>query len=409
MTASITLEPVVRASAETPSVKRAAPGRIPELDGLRGAAIFLVILWHYFYFFPATDHHPQGTLRSLYLFFERCIALGWSGVDLFFVLSGFLIGGILLEAKLSPSYFQTFYMRRFFRIIPIYFLWILCYIAWRALSGPVLLKGATGPESPGSWGQIFAHFFFVQNLGFISYSGVAAAWFVSTWSLAVEEQFYLIAPLVVRYVTGRKFAALLIAVVLSAPVFRICIHTYYHAATNLDPAYILMPGRADALALGMLAALSWRNAGFRSWLADHPGVLYILFWLLLSGVVLLARYAPDQHLLAMESFGYTWIACFYVSVLLLALSRPAGPLASLTRMAWLRALGGVSYCMYLIHQTMNLLFRALLLPPALGNGNWRNLVAPVFAAVATYGLALISWRHFEGPLLQRGYRFKYWA
>jgi peptidoglycan/LPS O-acetylase OafA/YrhL len=409
MTASIALEPVVSASAEFPSARRAAPGRILELDGLRGAAIFLVILWHYFYFFPATDHRPQGTLRRLYISFERCIALGWSGVDLFFVLSGFLIGGILLEAKLSPSYFKTFYMRRFFRIIPIYFLWILCYIAWRALSEPVLLKAAAGPESPGSWGQIFAHFFFVQNLGFIAYSGVAGAWFVSTWSLAVEEQFYLIAPLVVRYVSGRKFVALLTVVVLSAPVFRIFIHSYYRAATNLDPAYILMPGRADALALGMLAALSWRNGAFRGWLSEHAGILYLLFWLLLSGVVLLARYAPDQHSLPMESFGYTWIAFFYVSVLLLALSRPAGPLASLTRMGWLRGLGGVSYCMYLIHQAVNLLFRALLQPSAPGNGNLKTLLAPVFAAVATYGLAWFSWRHFEGPLLQLGYRFKYWA
>jgi peptidoglycan/LPS O-acetylase OafA/YrhL len=407
MTVSTTLEPVASVSPEISPAKRASPSRIPELDGLRGAAIFFVILWHYFYFFPANDHQSSGILRNLYISFEKCIALGWSGVDLFFVLSGFLIGGILLDAKESPSYFKTFYARRFFRIIPIYFLWIFCYVALRAFSGPVILGGAPGPEGPSSWGRIFAHFFFVQNLGFIAYSGVAAAWFVSTWSLAVEEQFYLIAPLVVRFVSRRRLMGVLIAVVLFAPVFRMYIHYHFHAATNLDPTYILMPCRADALALGMLAALGWRKPAFRGWLCGHAGAVYSLFALLLAGVLLLSRYSPDQHDLTMVSFGYTWMALFYLSALLLALSRPTGPVASLTRMRWLRELGTISYCMYLIHQAVILFLQTLLQPPAPGTGNWKSLTAAVLAAVVTYGLARASWMYFEGPLQRRGHAYKY--
>jgi peptidoglycan/LPS O-acetylase OafA/YrhL len=382
-------------------------GRIPELDGLRGTAIFVVIIWHYFYFFPAPGHHTEGTLRSLYVLFERCIALGWSGVDLFFVLSGFLIGGILLDAKGSPSYFKTFYARRFFRILPIYYLWTLCYIVWRALSGPVLLRGAAGPEAPESWTQIFAHFFFVQNLGFIFYSGVAAAWFVSTWSLAVEEQFYLVAPLLVRQFAGRRFAVFLSAVVLVAPGFRLYIRSHYHTATNLDPAYILMPGRADALALGMLAALLWREPAFREWLSGQAGLVYSSFGLLLAGMAVLTRYSPDQHSLTMESIGYTWIAFFYVVTLLLALSQSTGPVAFFARMSWLRELGGVSYCMYLIHQVVNLLSRTLLLPSAQGETTWNSLAAPALALAITYGLAKISWKYFEKPLIDRGHTFRY--
>jgi len=103
-------------------------GRIPALDGLRGAAILLVVVWHYFYFYPDPNHHPANLLPKIYVYFERCIAIGWIGVDLFFVLSGFLIGGILLEVRTSHLYFKTFYLRRFFRIIPVYYAWIGIYL-----------------------------------------------------------------------------------------------------------------------------------------------------------------------------------------------------------------------------------------------------------------------------------------
>jgi peptidoglycan/LPS O-acetylase OafA/YrhL len=95
--------------------------RVPELDGIRGLAILLVIFWHYVSAPGALM--PNDTLGGI-LF--RVGALTWSGVDLFFVLSGFLIGGILIDAKASPSYFKTFYVRRTFRILP----FMPCSAAW---------------------------------------------------------------------------------------------------------------------------------------------------------------------------------------------------------------------------------------------------------------------------------------
>ena len=89
--------------------------RIPQLDGLRGVAIALVVVFHYVNF--AVESGAPGWVKLLI----RPTSLGWSGVDLFFVLSGFLIGGILLDARESRNYFRVFYRRRACRILPLYF------------------------------------------------------------------------------------------------------------------------------------------------------------------------------------------------------------------------------------------------------------------------------------------------
>src|SRR5579864_8004681 len=99
---------------------RSGSQRIPELDGLRGAAIGLVVLFHYLYFGPRPPSYSPswGVLSHLYVGFERFVAVGWTGVDLFFVLSGFLIGGILIDARESKTYYKDFYLRRVYRILP---------------------------------------------------------------------------------------------------------------------------------------------------------------------------------------------------------------------------------------------------------------------------------------------------
>src|ERR1700680_2364594 len=157
---------------------RIPQGRIPELDGLRGMAILLVLVGHYF----AVPGIGEASLLNGYWF-----RLGWTGVDLFFVLSGFLIGGILLDARNSPTYFKTFYARRFFRIIPIYYAWIALYIVLIAVAGPTVQAHPHFGEKPPLDFRIYAHFVFLQNLEFLHLAvltGLAWAWFGPTWSLA---------------------------------------------------------------------------------------------------------------------------------------------------------------------------------------------------------------------------------
>jgi peptidoglycan/LPS O-acetylase OafA/YrhL len=368
--------------------------RIPELDGLRGMAILLVMVAHYF----AVPGVGAASLLNGYWF-----RLGWTGVDLFFVLSGFLIGGILLGARDSPNYFKTFYARRFFRIIPVYYAWILLYavlsmVAWNFLTARVGTVQKIDISIP-------AHLLFLQNFHEFLKSTVSFWWFSSTWSLAVEEQFYLVAPLLVRYLPRRILAAVLVLVTIGAPLLRYAVRTGVSEGPWL--AYRLMPCRADSLAVGVLAALLWNNPKARAWLESHALVLYGLFAIFFAGVSYLWRWYPDPLLPETQTVGYTWLAFFFAVLLLLVISRRKSLLAWFLRLGLLRELGGVSYCIYIIHTAVYLFCHMLVLHtlPAVTDG--RAAFVTLLAAVITYVIAKLSWKFLEQPLLKRGHAFQY--
>jgi len=188
---------------------RELAGRIPELDGLRGIAIGMVLLFHFG--MPAV--YRPGTALSYALVPGR---LAWSGVDLFFVLSGFLIGGILLDAKKSTNYFKVFYVRRFFRIVPAYAVALAIFILLElAVSNgglhrlAFLTEGKTGIRTGvGNW---IPYIFFLQNLWMAASSSLGAL--DVTWSLAVEEQFYLTLPLMIRFLSPRQLVRIVLIVI----------------------------------------------------------------------------------------------------------------------------------------------------------------------------------------------------
>ena len=357
-------------------------------------AILAVWIGHYFAA-PAA-----GTFRFLSGYWFR---LGWIGVDLFFVLSGFLIGGILLDVRGSPSYFKTFYARRIYRIIPLYYAWIVAYIVL-VTGGRSFLIAHFGTFEGVDF-SVLSQFLFLQNFGAYLTSAVSFWWFAVTWSLAIEEQFYLVSPLLVRYASKRALAAFLIAVTVGAPLLRLVIRSHFASGPWL--AYRLMPCRADSLAIGMLAAVLWRNAAFREWLTAHGGYLHGLFGVLLAGVAVLWRWSSDPLLPLTQTIGYTWLALFFAVMLLLALSQPAAPIAVLARLGFLRDLGGVSYCIYIIHCPVFLFCHQILLHtlPVVTNG--KAAAVTILAAAITYAIAKLSWKFMEEPLLRRGHAHKY--
>ena len=175
--------------------------RIPELDGIRGnIAIGPVFLAH----FLMISSRPGSALAYALV----PLRLTWSGVDLFFVLSGFLIGGILLDAREAANYFQVFYRRRFFRIIPIYavLLSVVVFTMYLASAGQIAKYDAV-LSGPLPWPY---YPFFLQNIGMSVHNSWGNFPLGVTWSLAIEEQFYLTLPLLVRFLSRRALLRLIL-------------------------------------------------------------------------------------------------------------------------------------------------------------------------------------------------------
>lgn len=370
--------------------------RIPELDGLRGLAILMVIGLHYI------SYSPGGELGSELYRFKALFRLGWSGVDLFFVLSGFLIGGILLKARESPNYFQAFYMRRVHRIFPIYYAWILLYLLIRGIGWiPSALPVATT-----SLHRLPFYLLFLQNLTSMPFGTFDWYWLTVTWSLAIEEQFYLVAPVVIRFLSRRSLFIALCSTILLAPVLRELVFRY--ASPDHQYWYVLMPCRADSLAMGMLAALAWARADVRISLLARKRSIYTALIVLFCGALVLLKYFPatTSHLTGV--LGLSWLAFFYVTLLLAVLVDPAGKVAAMMRWKWLTRLGEISYCVYLIHLPVNALLQSLLL-----GSSKQSIATPAAVGVTllsfacTVGIALLSWKYFEGPMVRLGHRYEY--
>ena len=373
--------------------------RIPELDGLRGVAILSVLVYHYL------EQQGPTPANSLTHYAQRLVLMGWSGVDLFFVLSGFLIGGILLNARNSHSYFSTFYARRLFRIMPIYYFWISAYILIVVLASGFLLRHSNSGILPRPDFFVYAHYLFLQNLILFPYAGVAGAWFSHLWSLAVEEQFYLISPVLIRFLSDRVLKVFLIAVMAGAPLLR----AWLRFGTTIDRQLItaMMPCRADALAIGILAAMLWRSPSAREWLKSHLAAGYCLLIFCGLGVAALWKWSPESNTSGMQIAGLSCLAFFYAALLLLAIAHTSGPIAYLMRAAWLREVGRVSYCMYLIHLVINDVLHTFLRHAPPSTTSARAMLVTIAAGFATYAAAWISWHVIEHPLVRQGHAYKY--
>jgi len=372
-------------------------GRIPELDGLRGIAIGLVLMHHYF--FQAIDTRPA----TIFSYLQAAGRLAWSGVDLFFVLSGFLIGGILLDARKSSNYFRVFYTRRFFRIIPLYFAFLAIVFCLSAL-------GRFGVTSDFLWMfqnrlPWLPHFFFLQNFWMAAYTSLGAIGLTVTWSLAIEEQFYLTLPPLVRFLSPRLLAYALAAGILLAPASRIALHAF--APSHHLAWFALMPCRADALLLGVLGAALLRDEWWKLWLEKNRRLLLFVLVPLAVGLAILTRRSPDPFGYDMLTVGYSWLALFYLCVLLCALLFRESWFGACLRWGWLTWLGSIAYGTYLFHDFIRQALRGLYYSGPPGGSTPIQIAISVLALVLTLGLCRLSWVFFEKPLIQIGHRTRY--
>ena len=377
-----------------PPIRFPATGRVLELDGVRGLAILMVLLFHAaLYYKPAPGTTPA--------YITRVLGFGWSGVDLFFVLSGFLIGGILLDQRASPTYFRTFYVRRICRIFPIYYLLILCYVipTWLGVESSLEALYKQDDRLP-----LWQYWLYLQNIGMAMNNAMDSTFVLVTWSLAIEEQFYLLLPLLVRWTPVRALPWLFGAFVLSSPLLRLAL--FEPLPGDAYRTYLLLPCRWDALFLGALCAWAVRTPRLANLLASRPRLLYAA--LLFSGgaVATLVAMGPNSLTAHMAVPGFTIIAIFYAVLLLTVLHVPTPWVRRMARARWLRFLGDVSYPAYLLH------FPVLTLAHwwAFGAHTPRGL-SPVGVSAAAIGLTLvlawISTNTFERYFIRIGRRATY--
>src|SRR5260221_9078427 len=392
----LTTLPLRDTPRRTVAVSPSSP-RVPELDGLRGVAISMVVLYHAFFL----NLDPRLGLAIGRLLFP--ISIGWSGVDLFFVLSGFLIGGILLDAKDSSNYFKIFYARRFLRIVPVYYTTLLCLFGlstWAKLHAGASAAWIVERDAPWSLFVLFLHNFWMASSNAMG-SGHLAVF----WSLAVEEQFYLTLPWLVRYFDRKRVMVLAIEVILLAPALRVVLYSFW--PNHPLSWFVLMPCRADTLFFGVLGAAVVRDPVCRSWISDRKNLFRALIVFFALGVPFVTQTNMRANGLPMISIMFSWLAAFYLLVLLYAYSFPESLASRFLRWAWLRWLGMIAYGMYLFHEVMLTFARNFLgAGPQTSSVAWQ-LAASSGAVAVTFLLASISWIYFEKPLVQRGHRLRY--
>lgn len=239
----------------------------------------------------------------------------------------------------------------------------------------------------------------MQNF-WIAASGIFGV-FAVTWSLAIEEQFYLTLPAVIRFIDQRWVPRLLVVGIVGAPIVRVLgAHLW---PQHLLGAFTLMPCRADALLLGVLGAYVFRSQVCK-WLDNNHYALWGAGTVLLLGAggLTLRFHAVTDAL--MISVGYTWMALLYLCVLLLAVTQPRNWLGTAMRWRWLRLLGSIAYGVYLVHlQIAFIVFRVMRRSMDLKLHTRYDAVAMSIAAAITLAVCAISWRYFEKPLIQLGH------
>lgn len=355
------------ASSAQPAPAVSPGGRIIELDSLRAAAILAVMCYH----------------EISFPFLHRWTVNGWIGVDLFFVLSGFLITGILLRSKNKPDYFRRFYGRRLLRIFPPYYAFLTL-----TLIVTFLLPGWRQPVS--LWA---AYYLYLPSLvapwSHSSQHMPAQLWMALDvcWSLSVEEFFYMVWAPAVRWLNRRHLLMLVLTMICLAPVTRWLVHRPGH------PEYFFFPARMDSLAWGALLALMVERIQSKRW---APAALAAAA---VGCAAVFLKTHGNLDDMRFVVWGYSLLGLTFALLLWNVLRLP--PSHMNRRILRNRAtvwIGMTSYTTYLIHHPVQLILEAAArhLP---ARGTLAHAVILGLSFAAAFALSGLSWKFFEQPIL----------
>lgn len=352
-------------SSGASSARVIAQGRNHLLDAVRGVAILLILYYHLF----------RQAFENNLPWVAKLMGLSWTGVDLFFILSGYLLGGILIRNRNSKNYYRTFYGRRFLRILVPY---------WIAIA--LLFLTVRAPGSP------WMYLTFTQNIVWAVNNDWGPIFILPTWSLAVEEQFYLVLPLLIRLCPPKRLPYVLVALFLAAPACRLL--SGYYVSTLAS--YILPVCRMDSLFLGVMIAWAMHTQHVQEKLLAHLRLLWAIIAATGAFILYALAEGPGSSNALMTGPGYSIVALFYGAVMTVLLVKKIILPRSFQFLTWF---GLGAYSLYLFHLPIERQISPLFGPHITG------ALAIVGSAII---IAAIVWRYIEAPLIRVGHRiFQY--
>jgi peptidoglycan/LPS O-acetylase OafA/YrhL len=359
-------------------------GHILELDAIRAIGIFIVLVNHSW---------PREVSNVIF----RLGEMGWIAMDAFFVLSGFLITGILLDTRSRPDYFRNYYTRRSLRIFPLYYLVLAAIVVMALLS-----RGGNGSEyshlvrtwgSPG-WFAVYLGNFKMA----VSGDRPPVLALAPLWSLQVEEQFYLLFPFAIRWMRREHLSRMLWCMVILSPLFRVAFYLYN--PSNTAPEYVLLPCHMEGLALGALIAIRFRSGPWN--LSKGRLTVYTITMLAITCIAPILASPRKLDIGWYSTFnrlaGYSLSSFACAGLVLWLIQFRGSTYTRALRIAPIQYLAKISYGIYLLHEMASRCMRWLesrtgYFPP---DGLLR-----FFSIVALSILfASISWYFFEGPLVR---------
>jgi peptidoglycan/LPS O-acetylase OafA/YrhL len=371
-------------------------GHIPELDGLRGFAIVTVMLYHF------TVAYRNDVSTIIDTLFIRICGAGWLGVDLFFVLSGFLITGILLDTRQSGKYFTSFYARRFLRIFPIYY--AIMIVFFFILPGFIPIEDSRlNVLLDNKWW--FLSYLLNWKIAFIGNFNAIPAGYI--WSLAIEEQFYIIWPWIV-FSMPRKLLSLTTWSLAGCVILRTGLLLAGVTATSV---YVMTFSHLDGLLIGAFIAVYIRTRSI-DWRLYCTARIAIISSFLILILLFIQKREFYFYTRAVAYIGFILLALGFGGLLTTTLfSDKKSLLRRIMNGKLIRSFGKYSYCLYLIHHPVGTAIEKVLYNPS--NHSFIGSLVPAFlfyiilTTIICWVLAFISWNLFEKQLLKLKSHFNY--
>jgi len=364
-------------------------GHQPGLDGVRGIAILLVIALHF-----VGDSTATNALERV---ITKAATFGLLGVDLFFVLSGFLITGLLIDAKGKPGYFRNFYARRTLRIFPLYY----AVLAVAFLVLPLVLDSLPPALEDARPHQVWL-WTYTSNFYIAAKSEWVLGYLSHFWSLAIEEHFYFVWPLVVYLVPRDRLERVCLAVIAAGLALRIGLTLWGMSELSIS---VLTPARVDTLCVGaLLAAVARRAEGPAPLLAKALPVAAGLFVAIF--VLSAVKAATGIGVEVANQVRSTLYALFFGAFTLLSLRLPGIPsrTAGFFETRPLMTIGKYAYGLYVYHAILSYQLHVMdaesLLTTALGGHGLALLAKATIGFGGSFALAVVSYELFEKPFLK---------